>query len=560
MSGGSIRILWDESEPCEVTITGGVASWKVSSATVSFPHTVSSSTTFTTPHAGTYTLSVKYAGMEIADTPDGVRTVELANDEELIFSPSPDSTAGLATGVDGIVADHVEDSTSATSVALTAAYARGSKYATRLAVDALSSLGRLLDAGSRSCAIQVLSDSTANDTTDWPYLLGQGLAADFPAHTVRWQRWSDATQTFEAPVIIQTGTAGALYLDCSTGTTSRYLQPSVAPHLAGVIDVRLKLSRGDWTPATLNSMVGRSGDAGSRSWYCAFQANNGRPQFTYSTDGTALVAITVNAAPVVNDGDTTWVRWVFTPDDGAGNNTFKAYQSSDGITWTQLGSTVTTAGAVTVFDATDQGITLGNNAPGAISDTTARIYEVEVRDGIDGKIIAPVLPDLWPGATTGTPSSTAGAPVVTVINGGKSGGDIAYLTDPTRLPKSMPNFGQAVTFLSQSHNEGLEFGEEWYDTFKAFIDAVQPIRPGVPIVILTQNPQKGAAANKEWHAQRARELLAIGQRHGLGVIDTYKAFTDDATWETTLMADDVHPNTAGGQLWADAIKAAIDAA
>lgn len=101
MNGGSIRVLWDAVDPCDVEITGGTAGWTVNGSAVTFPHRVTSSTTFSTPHSGRYTLSVKYRGMEIADTPDATRTVDLNHGEELIFSPSPDDAHGVARGLVG---------------------------------------------------------------------------------------------------------------------------------------------------------------------------------------------------------------------------------------------------------------------------------------------------------------------------------------------------------------------------------------------------------------------------------------------------------------------------
>jgi lysophospholipase L1-like esterase len=59
--------------------------------------------------------------------------------------------------------------------------------------------------------ITVLSDSTANSSNEWPYLLAQKLAADWPTHTVRWFP-ADTTDNIgydvAASVTVQTGTAG----------------------------------------------------------------------------------------------------------------------------------------------------------------------------------------------------------------------------------------------------------------------------------------------------------------------------------------------------------------
>lgn len=90
LTGGSIRILWGASDAAEVTITGGVSSWTVNGSAVTFPYSLSSSTTFETAHAGTYTVSVEHHGYEIANTPDGTREVELRFGEQEVFEPTVD--------------------------------------------------------------------------------------------------------------------------------------------------------------------------------------------------------------------------------------------------------------------------------------------------------------------------------------------------------------------------------------------------------------------------------------------------------------------------------------
>lgn len=510
---------------------------------------------------GAITLTKTDVGLGSVDnTADTAKPVSTAQQSALDLKGDASALAAKlnTADLDTSVAGKVTDTASATSTALTAAFAGGTKYASRTAVDALAGIKRSLDDGTRSTAIQVMSDSTANDTNDWPYLLAQKIAADYPNWTVRWQSWDDTNQRFPAPTIIQTGTAGPLYLDGSTGANALRLDASVCPYIGAALDVRVKLDLGaTWDVGQV--LVSKNGGAGQRAWYLSMTTTgSGRPSLTYSVDGTALITAACNATPVPAVGSPSWIRVTYQGDNGAGGTDVKFYTSTDGVVWTQLGSTVTTAGTSTLFNNSATGIALGGNTATLAG---SKFYEVQVRDGIDGPNKVPALPDLWPPITS--PDANAhvvGAPTLTIINGGKAGGDIAYLIDPTRLPKLMPNFGQAVTFLSQSHNMGTQFGEQWYATFKNFADTVQPIRIAAPMVVLNENPEKGAAVNKEWHAQRARELPAIARRLSLGCIDTFQMFTDTPTYTTAMMLDDVHPNATGSGVWADLIYAAIKAA
>lgn len=126
----TIRVLWSEADNASVTIKGanGVASpnFTVNGSAITFPYTLSASTSFVTKIADTYTVSVNYFGREIANTPDGVRKVDLTQDGELVFAPSPDTGNGGGSTDAGTVLSTVEsnikDSTTPIGSALFAAY------------------------------------------------------------------------------------------------------------------------------------------------------------------------------------------------------------------------------------------------------------------------------------------------------------------------------------------------------------------------------------------------------------------------------------------------------
>lgn len=416
---------------------------------------------------------------------------------------------------------------------------------------AFGALKSALTAAATSCAIQVLGDSTGNDSFEWPYKLGESIGALNPAWTVQTRVWDDATQQYAAPITIQTGTAAARYLDCATGTTGRRLDPTVTTHVSGPLDVRVKVNVTDWTPASSVNFCGRTSTDPNRGWYVGILATSGNPFFAFTPTGLAanLVVKSATASTGFADGSTNWLRYVFIPDNGASGYDVKFYTSADGITWTQLGSTVTTAGATALYNNSAIGYECGGVAGGTSSGLD--LYEVQIRDGIDGPNIVPALPDLWPRYSSAG-ATIAGAPILTIVNGSHPGAAIAYLGDATRLPKMTPDYGQLVTILSDSHNETLYVGPAWtakYDTWRA---AVETNVPGSPIVILTQNPETSGFTWYQEHARRRVELLGYARQKHIDVIDTYQAFLD-ASWPGALMTDTVHPNTAGQIVWRDAI-------
>ena len=119
-----VRVLWTETDNASVTIKGanGVASpnFTVDGNAVTFPYTLNTSTSFVTTVPDTYTVSVTYFGAEIANTPDGVRVVDLTQDAELVFAPSPDQGGAVGTSMGVLNTAFVSVGTTGLFVALTA--------------------------------------------------------------------------------------------------------------------------------------------------------------------------------------------------------------------------------------------------------------------------------------------------------------------------------------------------------------------------------------------------------------------------------------------------------
>lgn len=88
--------------------------------------------------------------------------------------------------------------------------------------------------------IAVLGDSTGNETTEWVYRLAQYLGSLFATHSVIYRLWNDGTQTYDAPVTIQTGSGArtlSVYNASTPGQTANYsftrlaIQIPVTPNL-----------------------------------------------------------------------------------------------------------------------------------------------------------------------------------------------------------------------------------------------------------------------------------------------------------------------------------------
>ena len=98
MAGGSVTVSNGAANTLVVEFTGG--SWFSDAAltsSVSFPDTITASKTyFTGKDTPGVVISVKRNGVEVANTPEGTRTVNINDNKVLVFSPDPDPGTGLS--------------------------------------------------------------------------------------------------------------------------------------------------------------------------------------------------------------------------------------------------------------------------------------------------------------------------------------------------------------------------------------------------------------------------------------------------------------------------------
>lgn len=413
---------------------------------------------------------------------------------------------------------------------------------------ALAALGlrASLDAGVTT-GLAVIGDSTGNDDNEWARQMVEAIATAHPEYTVQEALWSDTAQDAAPGVVIQTGTAGIQYLDCASHAVNRSLAVADSPHTAGVLDIRVKARLASWTaPAVAPVLAARFQDAPNRSWYFTIPTS-GRPALYVSTDGTNLLGKVSDTALATAPNTTQWVRVVYTP-----TTDVKFYTSTDGATWTQLGSTIgNTDGAVHNATAAYE---LGGRG-GGTAGSTAHIFEVDIRDGLDGKPLVPRLPALW-GSTQRAHAAVIGAPTLTLVNGSQPGADLAYWTT-TRIGKALPKYGQALGFVSLSHNELDWSGPNFIDRYAAKVADIKASLVGVPLIYLTQNPQVSprTAAYIAAQAIRRSDVIKAAVKAGDVAIDTYAEFVRVGT-ATTVQADGIHPTAAGSQLWADTVQSA----
>lgn len=216
----------------------------------------------------------------------------------------------------------------------------------------------------------------------------------------------------EAPRYSSDGTTLAVPLASSTVdfAGSQTLTAPDAAYVGADLDVRVLVAMDDWTPAGESIVAAHYVNTGNqRRWAFGLQSGStGRLTVYYSTDGSSNTQVTSSAATGFTDGAARWIRVTIDVDNGAAGRDIKFWTSTDGVTWTQLGTTTTTATAITLFDSSAL-FQLGARSGTALTSSMAGVvYGVQVSGTIrttvleDGDSIVPFDPADWTAGYTGS--------------------------------------------------------------------------------------------------------------------------------------------------------------
>jgi len=161
---------------------------------------------------------------------------------------------------------------------------------------------------------------------------------------------------------------------------------AAALDIVGDLDLRVKVALDDWTPSATTSLIAKWEADATRSWHLRL-TTSGTLQFRwYNSAGAVSGTILSTVATGVADGATKWVRATFDVDNGASGNDVKFFLSDDGLTWTQLGATVTTAGVTDIRNGT-AALWVGADDTGAINPARGKFFRAQVLNGIGGTLV-----------------------------------------------------------------------------------------------------------------------------------------------------------------------------
>jgi hypothetical protein len=178
-----------------------------------------------------------------------------------------------------------------------------------------------------------------------------------------------------------------------TGASNSYASTpdAAALDVTGDLEMVARVSFDDWTPASTQTIVSKWNTSGDQRSYRLSVTTGGLLRLSYSTAGTAAVDIVSTVAAPFTNGVAYWVKATLDANNGASGHDVKFWWAADAEVepqaWTQLGSTVTTAGTVSVFASTAL-LLVGAESGGASGLLAGDVYRAIVRNGIDGTTVA----------------------------------------------------------------------------------------------------------------------------------------------------------------------------
>lgn len=417
-----------------------------------------------------------------------------------------------------------------------------------------------------SLVILIQGDSTGNENHEWFYQTMLWLASKNPKYTFKQRLWNRTNEGYDSATTIQIGLNGEGHVYFDGSDNSNVSTPNPSGVINGDLDIRIKMlpNYSSENHVFDGCYISKLGDSPNRSLF--YGVSGGKPYLWWSSDGSTLLGGTNSYAHcdenIPYSTEPFWLRCVLDVDNGSNEHTVTHYLSDDGINWNQLGSVGIGTG-ITSVNNTTEGIVIGMRSS---SRYKGKIFELEIRDGIDGKLI--ISPDF--GMTHPfnvstfndgegniyTPGSSLtlaqGSPLLYILNASTPGTRAEYSADTTRFELQTP-LKPELAFISYAHNYTTDI-DVTTDITTLFNKLLEKY-PNTGIVLSTQNPQRPSANIYEyWENQvlRNAQIATMSAVNNFGLIDACKAFNDYGDLTLLVESDGVHPTALGYEIWKNA--------
>lgn len=419
-------------------------------------------------------------------------------------------------------------------------------------------LRTVIEAQLVSPVIHVYSDSTGVGNGDggaW-YQASLALAALYPQCTHRFSQWDDVAQIVSPPhdlFVSNLGRRGMVMRNTGNFAPLVYISGNFT-NPSGDIDIQVNLMPpGSWTsgsgPVVL---VGRSTD-GSSGFLFELLAD-GRMVWASSNNGSGFTINQASTASVPFDSSSPgWVRVWLDVDNGSSGYDLIFYTSSDGITWTQLGTTLTGAGTQSVNWTSSGDYNLGAWSGGAHA-VGFTFFGVRFAKSFGGISLFPEAVETW---TIPADSWTMiGGSTVTWYVVAKGGTNEEYWTTERIASSMIPGMANFVIM-----NNGVNFGSigSFYlgilDSFVARINTQLGATTTAYFMAVIQNSQVPNYPTNNLHDYPQDEIRHVqiaqwARAQGFDLFNVSSVFSKINNWQNTLVsADGIHPTDIGYQIW-----------
>lgn len=420
----------------------------------------------------------------------------------------------------------------------------------------------------------VQGDSTGNATDEWPYLLTEALAAAYPTRRVLHSFWNDTSHSYVTPTIVQAATEG--YLDVTSANLAHLNDTSkVAISADLVIRAKVRSTDVDYSGATRTIAAKYGGTDAERSWRLYIHPTNGLTLNWQESAGavyrSATIASMAQLSAAFADNADFYVGVELDVNNGAGQYTVRGLTSTNGTTWTTLGTAVTGSTGTSSLKVSTGYLKVGGRGDASTNTDpwNGRVYWLEVSDGIGAsdRIVARFQPGLasrisawtdahgnpWAKSASGL---TVGSPLLLVLNASSPGQDAGYSV--TRWA-SQAGLRPDLAIISYAHNGPSVSTVVDYatTTFAPLLDQWTSSWPQVPVMVTLQSPQVSPRTSDEVedHSRRIRGVASLSAARKLPLIDAFAPLLADPA--TYVQADGVHPTPAGSLVWAEAVRQAL---
>jgi hypothetical protein len=181
-----------------------------------------------------------------------------------------------------------------------------------------------------------------------------------------------------------------LRLDGTSG--SRASTPdSAGLSITGDLDLRVKCSLDDWTPAAISSLLAKWLTTGNQRSYILSVLTTGVLRLSWSNNGTAELTADSTQTLAFTNESVHWVRATIDVDNGASGRTIRFYTSNSdtddhtAVTWVQLGADVVQGTITSIFDSTAE-VAVGGHSNGVTDRPTGNFYAAAILQGIAGTV------------------------------------------------------------------------------------------------------------------------------------------------------------------------------